>query len=333
MKKLVSVIAPVFNEEAVIEEFLERLVQAVAPLADRYAFEFIMVDDGSRDTSLERMKGALRREIRLRIVELSRNYGQTAALQAGLDAARGDILVTLDADLQHFPEEIAALLAKLEEGYDMVCGWRYERAEGVIRRWPSRAANFLIRQISGLSVHDFGTTFRAYDAELIKDMRLFGEFHRYVPVLGAAAGGRIAEIPIRNIVRPAGKSSYGLGRSLGVFLDLLLLVFLSRYMDRPMRAFGKLGLGAFVLGISIFTFLVIYGTYFHIAMVREYSGWFITSVMLILTAVQIMLAGILAEVLMRVHFAQGDRRVYRVRREWNVEEPSRGTYAAVASSP
>jgi glycosyltransferase involved in cell wall biosynthesis len=312
---LVSVIAPVYNEAAVIEEFVARLTAALAPLEGRYAFEIILVNDGSSDASLDRLRRCLQRELRLRVIDLCRNYGQTAALQAGLDAARGEILVTMDADLQHFPEEIPRFLATLEQGYDMVCGWRHHRAEGILRRWPSTAANVLIRRIARLPIHDFGTTFRAYRAELMKDIRLFGEFHRYIPVLGHAAGGRITEIPIENVERPAGKSSYGLGRSLGVSLDLVLLLFFSRWLDRPLRIFGKIALAAFSVGGGILTFLVVYAYATNVPTVRAYSGWFLMSVMLILASVQIMMTGILAEILVRIHYGQGDRRVYRVREE------------------
>jgi len=322
VKLLVSIVAPVYNEESVIQEFVERVRATIATLAADYDFEIVLVDDGSRDRSLAIMRRMVDQEPRLRVVQLRRNYGQTAALQAGLDAARGQILITMDSDLQHFPEEIPTFLAKLAEGYDMVCGWRHERAEGILRRWPSSAANLLIRLISGLSVHDFGTTYRAYNADLVKEIRLFGEFHRYVPVLGYAAGGRITDIPIRNIVRPAGRSNYGLGRSLGVFLDLVLLTFLSRYLDRPLRAFGKLGLLATSTGVAIITFLVVYAYTYNIPTVRTYSGWFLMAVMLILAGVQIILAGILAEILVRVHYAQGDRRVYRVREEWRADGPA-----------
>jgi glycosyltransferase involved in cell wall biosynthesis len=319
MKTLVSVIAPVYNEAASVEEFVRRIAAAVVPVEDRYAFEVILVNDGSRDGSLEAMKSCLVREPRLRVVELTRNYGQTAALQAGLDAARGEILLTMDADLQHFPEEIPRFLNKLQEGYDMVCGWRRRRAEGVVRRWPSQAANLLIRWISGLDLHDFGTTFRAYRAELAHEIRLFGEFHRYIPVLGHAAGGRIAEIPIESIERSTGESKYGLGRSQGVFLDLIVLVFLSRYLDRPMRVFGGIALLAFGAGGAILSFLILYSWLTQIPTVRTHSGWFVMSVMLLLAGIQIASTGILAELLVRVHYGQGDRRVYRVRHEWSAE--------------
>jgi glycosyltransferase involved in cell wall biosynthesis len=330
-RRLVSVIAPVYNEAAVVTELVDRIVAAIRPMEEEYAFEIVLVNDGSDDDSLAVMKRGLDREPRLRVVDLARRYGQTAALQAGLDAARGEVLVTLDADLQHIPEEIPRFLAALD-GYDMVCGWRHKRAEGIVRRWPSQAANAIIRRISGLPLHDFGTTFRAYRADLIKDIRLLGEFHRYVPVLGYAAGGRITEIPIENVVRPKGKSNYGLSRSRGVFLDLILLLFFSRYLDRPMRAFGTLGLLAFAVGGGILAFLLGYAWIYNVPTVRVYSGWFVMSVMMLLASVQITMTGVLAEILVRIHFGQGDRRVYRVRREWTAESATSEKDASCAAS-
>ena len=321
MKPLVSVISPVYNEEGVVAELVRRTAAAMRSVSDRYDFEIVLVNDGSRDRSLDAMKQCLEVEPRLRVLDLARNYGQTAALQAGLDAARGEILVTLDADLQHFPEEIPRFLAKLEEGFDMVCGWRHRRAEGVARRWPSRAANLLIRWISGLALHDFGTTFRAARTDLVRDLRLLGEFHRFIPVLAADAGGRVTEIPIENVERPAGRGNYGLGRTQGVFLDLIVLLFLSRYLDRPMRAFGALGLLAFAVAGTILAVLLGYSYLYHVATVREHSGWFMVSVMLLLASVQITLTGVLAEILVRVHYEVGDRRVYRVRHTWTPAAP------------
>jgi glycosyltransferase involved in cell wall biosynthesis len=320
VRPVVSVVAPVFNEDAVVEELVRRIAAGVEPVGDRYDLEIILVNDGSRDGSLEAMKRCLAFEPRLRVIDLARNYGQTAALQAGLDAARGDIVVTLDADLQHFPEEIPRFLAKLEEGYDMVCGWRHRRAEGVVRRWPSQAANVLIRWISGQALHDFGTTFRASRSELVREIRLFGEFHRFIPVLAWAAGGRVTEIPIENVERPAGRSNYGLGRSRAVFLDLIVLLFLSRFLDRPMRAFGTLGLLAFSGGAAILATLLGYSYLYSVPTVRTHSGWFLMSVMLLLASVQIIMTGLLAEILVRVHYGVGDRRVYRVRQEWTVAD-------------
>jgi glycosyltransferase involved in cell wall biosynthesis len=313
---LVSIIAPVYNEEDSIAEFVSRVEVTIAQLNDKYDFEVVLVDDGSDDGSLEQMKTLSHQKGLLKVVELRRNYGQTAALQAGLDAAAGSVLITMDADLQHFPEEIPGFLQGIENGYDMVCGWRHERAEGVVRKWPSRVANFMIRKICKLEIHDFGTTYRAYRAEIVKELRLFGEFHRYIPALGQDIGARIKEIPIKNVVRPAGESSYGIGRTFGVFLDLILLFFFVRYMDRPMRIFGKLAGIVFAIGCGILGSLVIYAYLCDIHAVTERAGWFLLSIMLILAAVQIILSGILAEILARIHYSQGNRRVYRVRNEW-----------------
>jgi glycosyltransferase involved in cell wall biosynthesis len=317
MKSMISIVAPVYNEAKVIEQFAERVYAAITPLADRYSFELILVNDGSRDDSLAIMKRMTSRFDSLRVIELRRNYGQTPALQAGLDAARGEIMITMDADLQHFPEEIPAFVARLEQGYDMVCGWRNKRKEGIVRSWPSKVANKLLLLISGLDIHDFGTTFRAYRSELTRELRLFGESHRYIPILGSVAGARITEIPIKNIERPQGRSNYGLGRTLGVTLDLILVYFLVHYMDRPLRAFGKLGTLLGLTGAGIMAVLVVYGYRYNVASVREHSGWFLVSVMLLLSSLQIILVGILAEILIRVHYSLGGHQVYNVRREWN----------------
>jgi glycosyltransferase involved in cell wall biosynthesis len=316
-QNLVSIIAPVYNEEIVIEEFVRRVQNVIKILQSNYDFEIVLIDDGSRDSSLERLKNIAQHEPKLRVIQLRRNYGQTAALQAGLDAARGNIHITLDADLQHFPEEIPNFLDKLNQGYDVVCGWRYQRAEGIIRRWPSRLANILIHYISGIDIHDFGTTYRAYRAEFTKDLRLFGESHRFLPVLIANMGGKITEIPIQNIERPAGKSNYGISRTVGVLLDLILLEFLTHYLDRPLRIFGKVAAVSFITGFIIELILAIYSFISGINTVRAHLGWFLFAGLLMISSVQFLLTGILAEITTRVFYAQGDQRVYRVAKEWN----------------
>ena len=316
---LVSIVAPVYNEEGVIADFITRLVLAIQPIEDRYRFEFILINDGSRDQSLAVMQKIARTELRLRVIELRRNYGQTPALQAGLDAARGEVLITLDSDLQHFPEEIHDFLKKLNEGYDVVCGWRQQRQEGLVRRWPSRAANRMMNYISGLKIHDFGTTYRAYRADVTRDLRLYGEFHRYIPVMAALLGAKITEIPIQNIERPKGKSNYGIGRTLGVFLDLILLYFFVHYMDRPMRAFGKLSLLSFLAGAGIIGVLLGSAYVYEYSAVRDRSGWFLMALVFLISGLQFLLAGILGEILIRIHYAQGDRRVYQIRHEWSAQ--------------
>jgi glycosyltransferase involved in cell wall biosynthesis len=315
--QLVSVVAPVYNEASTLKEFLDRLVKATSALEPRYQFEFVLVDDGSVDGSLTLAKSLVGAEPRLRVVELRRNYGQTAALQAGLAAARGQIVVSMDADLQHFPEDLGLLLERIEEGHDLVCGWRHDRQEGILRRWPSRAANWFIRATSGLSIHDVGTTYRAYRADLVKQLHLLGEQHRFVPVLASLAGARVTEVKIRNIERPAGQSNYGLGRTVNVFLDIIYLYFTRYYFTRPLKAFGKIGLVLMAAGVLISGSLVGYSWTTGTSTIRERGGWFLLSSLLMLGGLQTLLTGILAEILVRIYYQRGQDQEATVRREWN----------------
>ena len=316
----VSVVAPVYNEEGAIAEFVQRVIEVADSLKRDYDFEIVLIDDGSSDGSLAILREMAARDPRIVVIQLRRNFGQTAALQAGLDVAGGDILVTLDSDLQHFPEEIPRFLETLNAGYDMVCGWRNERAEGVARRWPSRVANWMLRQITGLPFHDFGTTFRAYRADLAKELQLFGDFHRFIPALGSDLGASITEIPIKNVERTSGKGNYGLGRTLGVFLDMFVLLFFIRYIRQPMRAFGQLAVLTFTVGFFIISVMVVLAYWYDFPMFRERPGWFLLAVMLMLASVQIMIAGILAEILARIHFGVGGMRTYRTRKIWRASE-------------
>ncbi len=315
-RPLVSIVAPFFNERQSLPSLVERLASTSAKLEADYRFEFVLVDDGSQDGGLEIALDLIAREPRLRVLQLRRNYGQTAALQAGLDAATGDIIISMDADLQHFPEEIPRFLSKLAEGSDVVCGWRHERREGWQRRWPSRVANLLVRRITGLEIHDIGTTYRAYRREIVKDMRLLGESHRFVPVFAKIVGARIDEISIENIERPHGVSKYGLGRTLNVFIDLFFLYFITRYADRPIRVFGKISLMLCAGGVLIAAVLLLDFLITGRPVVRERSGWFMLSALCMLTSVQVLLAGLLSELLAAIYFSRTDRRSYQVRREW-----------------
>lgn len=316
-KKMISIVAPVHNEEDIIVQFLDRLFGAIAPLKSEYQFDVVLVDDGSRDHSLNLMKQAVLAQPCLKIVQLRKNYGQTAALQAGLDQAVGDLVITMDADLQHFPEDIPAFLKKIEEGFDLVCGWRAQRDEGIIRRWPSRVANYFLHKISGLDIHDFGTTFRIYKAEYAKELRLLGESHRYLPILINNNGGKVAEIPIQNVRRLAGKSNYGLGRTIGVFIDLFLIQFLTHYQDRPLRVFGKVALITFALGVGLILAITVESLAYGINSIQGRLGTFMVSIVLLIGSIQIFLSGIIAEIMVRVMFSQGDQRVYRILRTWD----------------
>jgi glycosyltransferase involved in cell wall biosynthesis len=314
-KPLVSIIAPVYNEDEAIAE-LHRRVRAAADGLPSYLFEMVYVDDGSTDRTLEVLKGLRAADPRIRIVELRRNFGQTPALSAGLDHSRGDIVITMDADLQHFPEDFKRFLEGIEGGADLVCGWRKERREGIARRFPSRVANLIIRRISGLDIHDFGTTFRAYRREILEDIPLFGDLHRFIPALAHLAGCRIREIPIENVERGTGKSNYGLSRTFGVFLDLLFLVYYLRYLTRPMRAFGKIAALLFIPGFLISAALVALTYAGVITTVRDHSGMLLFSVLLMILGVQLLAVGILAEMINRIYVTTAGKKIYRTRAVW-----------------
>lgn len=313
--QMVSVVAPVYNEVDSLPELMRRLGAVAEEMSRRYRFEFILVDDGSRDGSLAAARRLAEAEPRLKVVELRGNHGQTAALQAGFDHAAGDIIVSMDADLQHFPEELPQFLDGIEAGADVVCGWRHQRREGKVRRWPSKVANWLIRRVTGLDIHDIGTTYRAYRREIVEEFQLLGENHRFIPVFAKSRAARIVEIPITNIERPHGQSSYGLSRTFNVFLDLFFLYFFTHYLDRPIRIFGKLSLLLFSCGAGIGLGLasVWLGTGHEV--VRSRSGWFILAVMLILGSLQLLLTGMLAEMMARMYYSK-DRRSYSVRAVW-----------------
>src|SRR5687767_11194683 len=222
-RSLVSIVIPIYNEAGALPELFTRLDAVSRGLSAKYDVEFVFVDDGSGDATLATTERLAALDPRVRAIALRRNYGQTAALQVGFDYASGAIVVSMDGDLQHFPEDIPALLAQIEAGYEVVCGWRHDRREGIVRRWPSAVANWLIRALTGIAIHDIGTTFRAYRSDVVHQLRLLGEHHRFIPVIAASLGARITEIKIQNIERPSGTSNYGLSRTLNVLLDIFFV--------------------------------------------------------------------------------------------------------------
>jgi hypothetical protein len=224
----------------------------------------------------------------------------------------------MDSDLQHFPEDIPAFVAMAEQGFDLVCGWRKARQESALRRWPSALANGLIRRVIGLHIHDFGTTFRLYRADLITHIKLIGEEHRFVPALAHMVGARITEMPIQNIERPAGVSNYGLGRTFGVALDILFLYFSRYYATRPLRVFGKVAALLFAAGAAIAAVLLGINLLTGEPTTRTRSGWFLLSALLALSSLQVLLTGIVAEVLARIFYRTGSAQSFIIRREWSV---------------
>ena len=315
-RPLVSVVAPVYNEGAALPELVDRLGRVASALDAEYRFEFILVDDGSSDNSLDVARTLADIDGRLRVIELRRNYGQTAALQAGLDRATGEILISMDADLQHKPEDIPRFLARIRSGDEVVCGWRYERQDSIVRRWPSRVANRLLREISGLTIHDIGTTYRAYTADVARDFRLLGEGHRFVPVFASRAGARIGELKIENPARTAGVSKYGLSRTLNVFVDLFWVAFYALYLDRPIRLFGRAAIVTLLLAFLITGGLTYEFLTTGTAVVRQSSGWFLLALVLYVSAGQFMFFGIVCELLVRIYFQSDRYASYHIRQEW-----------------
>ena len=313
-QRLISIVVPIYNEALVLEELHQRLTKVTSEHFSNLEIEFIFVDDGSADDSLNVLNRLGKNDKRIAILELRANYGQTAALQAGLSHARGDVVISMDGDLQHFPEDIPKLIQSMEKNnFDVVCGWREFREEGIIRRWPSLVANYFLRTISGLNIHDMGTTFRAYRREILDDIVLMGEGHRFVPIFAKVAGARVGETSIQNIERPVGKSNYGIGRALNVFLDLFFLYFFVKCLDRPIRIFGKISLICFTFAIAITISLA----YIWIAtgrpVVRDHSGFFTIAVMLYLSSAVFIMVGILAELMARIYFSSGKKQPYKIR--------------------
>lgn len=313
----VSLVAPIYNEEKNIPIFLGNLLRVLDALGRR--FEIIAVDDGSADGSKAELEKAAATRPEIKVVEFRRNAGQTAALMAGIDHASGEIIITIDADLQNDPEDIPKLLAKLEEGFDVVSGWRKDRHDAAIRRnLVSRVANRLISAISGVRLHDYGCTLKAYRREVLAGMRLYGEMHRFVPVYASWMGARVVEVPVRHHRRCFGESKYGLGRALNVVLDLMVVKFFSNYLVKPIYIFGGFGLWLMSASLIVFGYVLYLTLIEGTAMIQ--TSLPVLSAMLFLLGVSCMLMGLLAEITVRVYFESQGRRAYSVRKLVNFEK-------------
>jgi glycosyltransferase involved in cell wall biosynthesis len=308
---MLSIVIPIHNEEPSILPLYDRLTAVLESLQKQY--EIIFVDDASSDRSFDLLANLVEIDARLKVIRLRRNFGQTAALSAGFDEAQGSVIVSLDGDLQHAPEDIPALLGKIEEGYDIASGWRKDRVDNALtRKIPSRVANWLMAKSSGIALRDFGTTFKASRAEVLKEINLYGELHRFIPALASFYGARIAEVPIRNTPRVAGDSHYGLGRTFNVMFDILTIKFLLKYFTRPMHFFGRLGLSGLVLGSVLLGALAVLKLWGH-GMLTDHGPLMIAGALLILGGLMMFSTGLLGEVLMRTYFESQGRRIYAVR--------------------
>lgn len=308
---MISVVIPIHNEEPAILPLYDRLTAVMEGM--RKPYEIIFVDDASVDRSFELLANLVETDNRLKVIRLRRNFGQTPALAAGFDEAQGEVIVSLDGDLQHAPEDIPALLAKIDEGYDIASGWRKNRIDNAVtRKIPSRIANWLMAKASGVKLHDFGTTFKAYKAEVLKDVNLYGELHRFIPALASFYGARIAEVPIRNTPRVSGASHYGLGRTFRVLFDIITIKFMLNYMTRPMHFFGKLGLVGTFLGGLIMLYIFLYKITGH-EIAIQHGPLMIAGALLLLAGLMMFSTGLLGELLIRTYFESQGRRIYAVR--------------------
>jgi dolichol-phosphate mannosyltransferase len=306
----VSVVVPIYNEV----ESLPHLIEAIATSlnATELSYELICVDDGSIDGSAELLKQQVIAHPNLCAVLLRRNYGQTAAMAAGFNYAQGRAIVTLDGDLQNDPADIPLLLAKLDEGYDLVSGWRKNRQDAALTRLlPSKIANWLIGQTTGVKLHDYGCSLKAYRSELVADMNLYGELHRFLPALAFIEGARITELPVRHHARRHGRSKYGLGRTFRVVLDLFTVFFMKKFLTRPMHVFGLLGFVSTALGILLGLYLTVLKL--GLGQSIGHRPLLILAVVLLLAGVQLFSFGLLAELLMRTYHESQGRPIYRVR--------------------
>jgi glycosyltransferase involved in cell wall biosynthesis len=305
-----SIVVPIFNEIDSIEPLITNIAQVLQE--NHLDYEIICVDDGSVDGSGERLSQLANLRTDLVAMILRRNYGQTPAMSAGFQYARGKVIISLDGDLQNDPQDIPRLLAKLETGYDLVSGWRKERQDDRLTRLlPSKIANWIIAKVTGVPLHDYGCSLKAYRAEVLADMNLYGELHRFLPALAYIEGAKITEMPVNHHARRYGKSKYGLGRTFRVVLDLLTIFFIKKFLTRPMHIFGGFGLFCLLLGSALGGYL----TYLKIILGQSIGQrpLLMLSVLLFLAGIQLFCFGLLGEMMMRTYHESQNRPIYRVR--------------------
>lgn len=313
MKKMISVVIPAYNERENIPILYEKLTKVL-----NGDYEIIFVDDGSKDGTFEVLKDIAQKDKRVKVIRFKRNYGQTAAMYAGFQHARGDVIITMDADLQNDPEDIPLLLKKLEEGYDLVSGWRKDRKDPFLsRKLPSVIANWIISKVTGVYLHDYGCTLKAYRSELLKELELYGDMHRFLPALTKRQGAKIAEIVVRHHPRLYGKSKYGIGRTVRVILDILLVKFLNEYINKPMYVFGFVGFVFLSVGLLALAYLL-----FVKLFLEESIGGrplLILSVLSILAGIQLISTGIIAELLVRIYYRSKEDKPYIIDQKINLQ--------------
>ena len=325
-----SIVVPFYNEQDVVEKLHGRLTRVMARVGMPH--ELIYINDGSTDGTGAILERIAKGDSNVVFVDLRRNFGQTVALQAGFDHARGEVIIAMDGDMQHDPHEIPLFIEKIDEGYDIASGWRVRRADNfLLRRLPSRIANWMLARVSGVKLHDFGTTFKAYRREVLEDVRLYGDMHRFVPAICARLGAKICEVPIKNVRRRSGKSNYGLSRTFRVALDIITLRFITGYLTRPLHFFGKWGLVTLVGGLGI----LLYGLVRKLAqwdefnLFAEHGPLMALGFMLMLTSLLLLATGLIGELLMRIYFESSGARTYGVRRVVRKDDEADGQDASL----
>src|SRR5215472_9490454 len=309
---MLSIVVPIHNEEPSILPLYDRLTAVLFQL--RQSYEIIFVDDASTDRSYELLANLVQTDQRLKVIRLRRNFGQTAALSAGFHEAKGDVVIAMDGDLRHAPEDIPALLRKIDEGYDIASGWRKDRIDNALtRKIPSRIANWMMSKASGLDLRDFGTTFKAYRAEVLKDVHLYGELHRFIPALASFYGARVTEVPIQNTPRTSGASHYGLSRTFRVLFDILTIRFLLKYFTRPMHFFGAIGLAGTAAGAAMLGYCLVVKVFWQLDIIKEHGPMMIAGGLLLLAGLMMFSTGLIGELLMRTYFESQNRRIYAIR--------------------
>ncbi|HML39537.1 MAG TPA: glycosyltransferase family 2 protein [Bellilinea sp.] len=311
-----SIVIPVYNEYENLPLLYEALIDSLKEV--QQSWEAILVNDGSKDGSSDVLKNLAEKDPEhIRVIELRRNFGQTAAIAAGIDHALGDIVILMDADLQNDPHDIPMMLEKINEGYDVVSGWRRKRQDTYISRTlPSHLANALISKVTGVYLHDYGCTLKAYRREVITGFRLYGEMHRFIPVYADSVGAKILEVEVNHHPRKFGKAKYGLERTFKVLLDLVTVKFLSSYSNKPIYLFGGMGVGLIGLGLLLFLFLLIRKIGWAIGVTT--SPFFQTATMLIILGFQSVLMGLIAELQVRTYHESQNKPTYTIRTMYNI---------------
>lgn len=307
----ISIVIPMYNEEDVVEELCSRLKKVLSDTKKSY--EIIFVEDGSKDQTFRKLKEIQGKDETVKLIKLRGNFGQTPALAAGFDNASGEIIISMDGDLQHLPEDIPRFLEKVEEGYDIVSGWRANRKDPFLsRRLPSKIANWLMGKLSGVDLHDFGTTYKAYKKDIIKEIHLYSEFHRFIPVLASRKKARIAEIPIENIRQKHRKSHYNITRTYTVFFDLIRLNFLNKFIERPLQLFGTLGLMLDIFGTAIVLQLIYLKYAYGLPLMEYRAPLFILSLLLIVLGMLFITLGLLGEMMVKFFHDYTNTKVYSI---------------------